>query len=175
MHPFIERILVHGPLIADGAWGTQLQARGLTTGEFPDGWNLSHPEKVAEVARAYVAAGSRIILTNTFGANRVRLAEHPALAAHLAEINREGVVLSRRAAGDRAYVFASMGPTGKLIMMGDVDPAEIRAAFEEQARALAEAKPDAIVVETMSDLDEARLAVAAAKAHGLAGGRMHGV
>jgi 5-methyltetrahydrofolate--homocysteine methyltransferase len=167
MHPFIARILAHGPLITDGAWGTQLQARGLTTGEFPDGWNLSHPEKVADVAQAYVAAGSRIILTNTFGANRVRLGEDPALLAHLAEINQQGVALSRRAAGNRAYVFASLGPTGKVLMTGEVDPAEIQAAFEEQARAIAEAQPDAIVVETMSDPDEAKLAVAAAKMTGL--------
>ncbi len=167
MHPFIQKILANGPLLTDGAWGTQLQARGLASGEFPDGWNLSHPEKVSEVAAAYVAAGSQVILTNTFGANRVRLAENEALAKQLPDINRKGVELSRQAAGGRAYVFASIGPTGKLVVAGEVEPEVLRAAFEEQARALAGAGADAIVVETMSELTEARLAVGAAKLTGL--------
>ncbi|MBN2505958.1 MAG: homocysteine S-methyltransferase family protein [Verrucomicrobia bacterium] len=167
MHPLLDRLLAHGPVVTDGAWGTQLQAHGLVTGEFPDGWNLSRPDQVLAVAEAYVAAGSRILLTNTFGANRLRLAEAPALLTRLADINREGVTLSRRAAGTRASVFASMGPTGKILAMGDVAPADLQAAFEEQARALASAAPDAIVVETMADPEEARLAVAAAKSTGL--------
>lgn len=167
MHPFITQILAHGPLVTDGAWGTQLQARGLSTGEFPDGWNLSQPEKVIAVARSYVDAGSQIILTNTFGANRVRLAEEPALVGQVAAINRQGVALSRQAAGQNALVFASIGPSGKVLMMGEVAPAAVQAAFEEQAQALAEAKPDALVVETMSDPGEAKLAVAAAQATGL--------
>lgn len=167
MHPFLQRILAQGPLVTDGAWGTQLQARGLATGEFPDGWNLHHPEKVAAVAQAYVDAGSQIILTNTFGANRIRLAEDAALLPHVAAINREGVALSRRAAADRAFVFASIGPTGKVLMAGDVDPAEVKAAFLEQAEAIAAAQPDGIVIETMSDPDEAQLAVAAARQTGL--------
>jgi len=167
MHPFIQKILAQGPLLTDGAWGTQLQARGLASGEFPDGWNLAHPEKVAEVAKAYVEAGSQVILTNTFGANRVRLAENEALARQVADINRKGVEISRQAAGGRAYVFASLGPCGKLILTGDIQPDEVRAAFEEQARALADAGPDALVIETMSDLSEAKLALGAAKATGL--------
>ena len=73
MHPTIEKLIAAGPVVTDGAWGTQLQARGLAIGEFPDAWNLTHPERVGEVARAYVDAGSRVILTNTFGANRIRL------------------------------------------------------------------------------------------------------
>ena len=76
MHSLIKQLLARGPVITDGAWGTQLQARGLGLGEFPDLWNLLHPDRVLEVARAYVDAGSQVILTNTFGANRVRLAEH---------------------------------------------------------------------------------------------------
>src|SRR5579859_6629848 len=98
MHPTLERILSSGPVISDGAWGTQLQARGLELGEFPDAWNLSHPSRVEEVARAYVQAGSEVILTNTFGANRLRMAEQ-AMALDVAEINRRGVEISRQAAG----------------------------------------------------------------------------
>ena len=166
MHPFLEQLLGSGPLVTDGAWGTELQARGLGLGEFPDSWNLTHAERVAEVARAYVEAGSQIILTNTFGANRIRLAEN-GLAGEAAAINRLGVEISRQAAGDRVRVFASIGPTGKLLMSGDVSEDEMRAGFEEQAQALAQAGAHGLVVETMSDLAEARLAIAAARTTGL--------
>src|SRR5512147_408506 len=134
MHPFIQELLAKGPVITDGAWGTQLQQRGLPTGEFPDLWNLKHPDKVGEVAAAYVAAGSQVILTNTFGANRIRLAEQAA-ADRAAEINARGVEISLKAAAGHARVFASIGPTGKLLMNGDVTEDELRAAFAEQARA----------------------------------------
>ncbi len=160
----IENLIADGPLVSDGAWGTELQARGLALGDSPDTWNLSNPEQVTEVAGAYVDAGSQIILTNTFGANRIRLEESGA-AENVIEINRTGVELSRRAAGDRALVFASMGATGKLLMMGDIKPEDLQTAFEEQAQALSEA--DAIVIETMSEIDEARIAVSAARTTGL--------
>jgi methionine synthase I (cobalamin-dependent) len=166
MHPFFGALLAGGPVVTDGAWGTELQARGLASGEIPDAWNLSHPERVTEVARAYVAAGSQVILTNTFGANRVRLGGH-ALESQVAEINRRGVALSRKAAEGNARVFASLGPTGKLLMTGELTAEEMRAAFAEQTRALAAAQPDALVLETMSDLAEAKLALAAAKETGL--------
>ncbi len=166
MHPLIRQLLAQGPVITDGAWGTQLQGRGLSLGEFPDAWNLTHPERVAEVARAYVQAGSQIILTNTFGANRIRLGDHAA-AGEVSDINRRGVEISRAAAAGRARVFASIGPTGKLLMNGDVTSDALREAFAEQARALAEGGADALVLETMSDLDEAALALEAARQTGL--------
>ncbi|MCP5117378.1 MAG: methionine synthase, partial [bacterium] len=103
------------PVLTDGAWGTQMQERGLGADELPDRWNLTHPDQVEEVARAYVDAGSDVILTNTFRANRIVVPD-----ADVAAINRAGVGISKRAAGDRARVFASIGPSGKLIMMGDV-------------------------------------------------------
>ena len=166
MHPTIQKLITSGPIVTDGAWGTQLQARGLAIGDFPDAWNLSQPDRVAEVARAYVDAGSRVILTNTFGANRIRLAEN-SLGDRVAEINRRGVEISRKAADGKAAVFASIGPTGKLLMSGEVTAEEMLAAFTEQARGLAEGGADALVVETMSDLEEAKLAVAAARTTGL--------
>ena len=162
MHPLIQSLVADGPVTTDGAWGTQLQARGLALGEFPDGWNLTHPDPVRAVARAYIAAGSAVILTNTFGANRVRLAELGQSGA-VAEINRRGVELSREAASGQARVFASIGPSGKLLLDGQITSKELRAAFQEQARALAEAGADALVIETMSDLEEAKLAVDAAR------------
>ena len=132
----------------------------------PDSWNLTHPEWVEEVPRAYVEAGSEIILTNTFRANRIVVGERDP-AVDVRAINRAGVEISRRAAAGRARVFASIGPSGKLLMMGEVSEDQLRAAFTEQAEALAEAGADAIVIETMSDLAEARIAIAAAKSTGL--------
>ncbi|NOS71173.1 MAG: methionine synthase [Verrucomicrobia bacterium] len=166
MHPTIEKLIANGAVVTDGAWGTQLQARGLAIGEFPDAWNLTHPRFVGEVARAYVNAGSRVILTNTFGANRVRLAEN-SLADRVVEINQRGVEISKIAVAGKAMVFASIGPTGKLLLNGEITPAEIQSAFEEQATALAQGGADAIVVETMADIEEAKLAVAAARTTGL--------
>jgi methionine synthase I (cobalamin-dependent) len=166
MHPTIEQLLSQGPAVTDGGWGTQLQQRGLPVGACPDAWNLREPEKVEEVAGAYVRAGSQVILTNTFGANRFVLARH-ALAEKVAEINQAGVDISLRAASGRARVFASMGPSGVMLMMGQVSENELQAAFAEQAQAIAQAGADGIVIETMTDLTEARLATAAARATGL--------
>ncbi len=166
MHPLLRDLLATGPVLTDGAWGTQLQARGLAVGEFPDLWNLEHPEKVLEVARAYVAAGSQVILTNTFGANRLRLAAH-GLESKAVELNRRGAALSKEAAGQKARVFASIGPTGQLLMSGEVSAQQVSDAFLEQAQALAQGGADALVVETMAEVEEACLAVKAARQTGL--------
>ena len=166
MHEMIEKLTAAGPVVTDGAWGTQLQQRGLPVGDCPDAWNLTQPEKVEEVARAYVEAGSRVILTNTFGANRFVLARHK-LEEKVGEINRAGVEISRRAADGRAHVFASIGPSGVMLMTGEVGEDELKAAFTVQVEAMAEGGADGIVVETMSDPAEANLAVAAACETGL--------
>jgi 5-methyltetrahydrofolate--homocysteine methyltransferase len=163
---FIQQLAAAAPVVTDGAWGTQLQARGLPAGECPDGWNLTHPERVEEVARAYVDAGSRVILTNTFRANRLTLAGY-GLADKVAEINRAGAAISRRAAAGCVHVFASIGPTGKLLTTGETTEEELLAAFTEQAQALAEGGAEALLVETMSDLAEAKLALRAARQTGL--------
>jgi len=117
MHETIATLLAQGPVVTDGAWGTELQKRGLEPGACPDAWNLDRPDRVEQVARAYVEAGSRVILTNTFGANRFILERH-GLADRVAEINRAGVEISKRAADGRALVFASIGPSGVMLMMG---------------------------------------------------------
>jgi methionine synthase I (cobalamin-dependent) len=156
--------LANGLLITDGAWGTQLQARGLPPGANPDTWNLTHPEEVEAVARAYAVAGSQVILTNTFRANAVAM--KGVAEADLDAINRAGVALSRQAAGP-ALVFASIGPTGKMLLSGEMSSEEASAAFAAQSQSLAAAGADALLIETMSDIAEARLAVAAARLTGL--------
>lgn len=152
------------PLITDGAWGTELQARGLPLGTTPDTWNLTNPGHVEAVARAYAEAGSQVILTNTFRANAVAMKD--CSEADLDAINRMGVALSKRAAG-KALVFASIGPTGKMLVSGEITSEQIAAAFDAQSRSLSAAGADALLFETMSDIDEARLAVVAARRTGL--------
>jgi 5-methyltetrahydrofolate--homocysteine methyltransferase len=166
LHTVIAQLLQKFPVVTDGAWGTQLQALGLLPDECPDSWNITHPDQVREVARRYVEAGSRVILTNTFRSNRISLAGF-GLEERTRTINRTGVEISRAAAGSTAKVFASIGPTGRMLMTGEVTPEDMRTAFEEQAQALAEAGADALLIETMTDLEEARLALAGAKATGL--------
>lgn len=166
MQAWLEELTREGSVITDGAWGTQMQARGLPAGACPDSWNLIRPEVVTAVAQDYVNAGSQVILTNTFRCNRLTLAEY-GLAEQTGALNRAGVALSREAAGGRARVFASIGPTGKLLMLGGVDEEALRAAFAEQALALAEGGAEALVVETMTDLVEAAIAVRAAAGTGL--------
>jgi 5-methyltetrahydrofolate--homocysteine methyltransferase len=166
MHETIKKLLKERPVILDGAWGTELQKQGLRPGESPEALNLERPDLVEAVAASYVAAGCRIIITNTFGGTRFTLERH-GLADRVAEVNRIGVEISKRAAGDQALVFASLGPTGKMLMMDEVTEGELLAAFSEQAQALAAGGADGLVIETMSDLEEARIALKACQATGL--------
>ncbi|MBN2283010.1 MAG: homocysteine S-methyltransferase family protein [Deltaproteobacteria bacterium] len=166
MKDLIKKLLEEGPVVTDGAWGTELFRRGLPRGSCPESWNLEHPDRVAEVPAQYVAAGSRVVLTNTFGGNRFILEKH-GLADKVREINTTGVTISRQAAGDRAFVFASIGPSGKMVLMKQVTAGELENAFAEQAEALAAAGADALVIETMIDLTETLAATAAAKRTGL--------
>lgn len=153
-------------VITDGAWGTELLRRGLKLGESADLWNLSRPEAVEAVALAYVAAGSDVVLTNTFQANPIALLRAGRQAEAVA-VNRRGVEIARRAAAsvqDRVVrVFGSLGPTS-----GDhAADGRVARAFGLQARALADAGADALVFETFGDLAEARAAVSAALPAGL--------
>ncbi len=153
-------------VIADGAWGTEIQRRGLPSGVLPEAWNLQQPEKVEALARDYVAAGSDIILTNTFGANRFILSRY-GLEDRAAEINRRGAEISRKAAGTHTAVFGSIGPTGHLPSAEDIDESELAAAFDQQAQALHDGGVDGLVIETISDFTEFRLALIAAVRTGL--------
>ena len=150
-------------LITDGAWGTQLTGLGLPLGVLNESWNLDHPEKVREVAASYVDTGCDVILTNTLGGSRIKL-EKGALADKTVEINRAGVEISRSAAGDKALVFASVGPTGEFLApLGTVSEAEMVECFAEQVKAFVDAGADGIVIETQIDLAEAKAALRSAK------------
>jgi len=149
-------------LISDGAWGTMLQAAGLQPGECPELWNVERPEAVAAVARGYVEAGSDMIQTNSFGGSRFKL-DMFGLADRTVELNEAAARISREAAGDDVWVIASVGPTGKMLLMGDVTEQDLYDAFAEQAAALVRGGADALCIETMSAIDEAGVAVRAAK------------
>jgi 5-methyltetrahydrofolate--homocysteine methyltransferase len=153
-------------ILADGAWGTELQKHSQVPGACTDEWNLTHAEFVRQVAEAYVQAGSRVILTNTFRANPIALAQY-GLEEQCGPINRAGVRISRAAAQKSSLVFASIGPSGKMLLTKETTPEQLKVSFATQARALAEEGPDALLVETMTDLEEARIGAEAALETGL--------
>jgi 5-methyltetrahydrofolate--homocysteine methyltransferase len=149
-------------LLADGAAGTMLMAAGLPPGTPPELWNVEQPEKIIALHSAYVEAGSQIILTNTFGGNRIKLGK-AGLAERVRELNQAGAALARQATGDQAAVAGDIGPTGELMApFGSLTFDEAVTAFAEQAAALADGGVDAIWIETMVDIDEARAAVTGA-------------
>jgi 5-methyltetrahydrofolate--homocysteine methyltransferase len=163
----LKDYLAHGKLlIADGATGTMMMAAGLPAGAAPELWNIERPEQVLALYLAYLDAGSQIILTNTFGGSRLKLAK-TGLAERVHELNLAAARLARQAAGDAAYVAGDIGPTGELMApMGPLTEELAFEVFSEQAAALVEGGVDALWVETMSDLAEARAAVTAARQAG---------
>jgi 5-methyltetrahydrofolate--homocysteine methyltransferase len=160
----LERLRAGAVLVGDGALGTQIMERGLAPGEPPESFNLTRPEVLEEIAGLYLAAGADLVTTNSFGGSPARLAQR-GLEECTEEINRAAVAAVRRAVGARAYVSASVGPSGHLLKpYGDADPGAIAAGFERQIGALAAAGADLVCIETMTDLAEAVLAVRAARA-----------
>jgi 5-methyltetrahydrofolate--homocysteine methyltransferase len=158
----LEKIKKNKILLCDGAWGTFLQAKGMTPGECPELWNITHRNEVLSIAESYLQAGSDIIETNSFGGSIFKLSQY-GLGDRVIEINKAAASISREAAGKDKYVAGSIGPTGKMLLMGDVTENELYAAFCEQAVALEKGGSDIIIIETMSALDEASLAVRAAR------------
>jgi 5-methyltetrahydrofolate--homocysteine methyltransferase len=156
----LNKIAEGKTLVSDGAWGTFLHQKGLKAEECPESWNLSRPGDVTEIAQSYVDAGADLIETNSFGGSPHKL-EGYGLQDKVYELNKAAAEISKKAAGDRAMVFGSMGPTGIMVMMGEVPPQEIFKGFMEQARGLVDGGVDGIVVETMTDPEEARLAIEA--------------
>lgn len=157
---FAERIK-NGPVILDGATGTNLQNAGMPTGVCPEQWILENPEVMEGLQRQYVAAGTDILYAPTFTANRIKLEEY-GLAGQLEKMNRELVAISKKAAGGRALVAGDLTMTGRqLEPIGDLPFDELIAVYKEQAKVIAEAGADLFVVETMMSLQECRAAVIA--------------
>lgn len=156
----------HPVVLADGAMGTMLFAAGLQFGDPPEAWNLSHPDVVRRIHRAYLEAGSRILMTNTFGANRQRLSLHN-LDGRVDELNRTAAILLRgevSAAGGEALIAGDIGPTGSILApTGTLAYDEAVEVFAEQAAALAAGGVDLIWIETMSDLAEIKAAIEGAR------------
>jgi methionine synthase I (cobalamin-dependent) len=151
-----------GPILADGAMGTMLFAAGLQFGDPPEVWNVSQPDVIRRIQRGYLEAGSRIVMTNTFGGNRLRLRLH-GLDGRVAELNRTAAILLRTevdAAGGRALVAGDIGPTGEIMApLGTLSEEEAVNVFAEQAAALIAGGVDLIWIETMSHLSEIKAAI----------------
>jgi len=166
MGSLTKRISEGKILVSDGAWVTFLQSKGLEPGTCPELWNLEHFEEVASIAASYAAAGSDMVETNSFGANLFKL-EQFELGAQAYALNKAAAEASRHGVGPEKLVLGSVGPTGKFLMMGEVSENELFEAFALQCQGLKDGGADAIIVETMTDLEEAVIAVRAAKSTGL--------
>ncbi len=162
MRQLTEEIKEKKIMISDGAWGTMLIKKGLDPGACPESWNIQHPDKVQAIAEAYLRAGANMVETNSFGGSRIKLQNH-GLHEQVEEINQTAARLSRLAAGPDRHVLGSVGPTGKILLTGETSPEELYDIFREQVTALEKGGADVIIVETMSDLEEAGIAIRAAK------------
>ena len=155
--------IAQGVFVLDGAMGTELFARGIEAGTCNDYLNIESPDIVLDIHRSYLQAGSDAVLTNTFGANKYTLARH-GLADKVEKINTAAARIARRAAGDEKYVLGDIGPSGDFLEpLGNLKLQELKEAFTEQAKALAAGGVDGLIIQTMTALDEATVAVEAAK------------
>ncbi len=160
--PLLE-VIRERVLLGDGAMGTMLQAAGLAVGGCGEAWNVDEPEKVRDIQRQYIDAGSDLILTNTFQGCRITLGNHGE-AERTPELNRAAARLAREVAGPDRYVIADVGPFGGMLEpLGEADPEEVREAFREQAAALLEEDVDALIIETQTALEELEEAIEGAK------------
>lgn len=163
MLPFVKRLEQPGPIIADGAMGTMLFQRGLKPGDCPELMNIEQAEILEEIARLYIGAGAEIVQTNSFGGSPLKLAVY-SLDSRTEEINSRAVESARKAASGVAYVSGSCGPSGKLLQpFGETSPDQIFESFRRQLKVLIGCGVDMVCVETMTDLNEASLAVRAAR------------
>ncbi len=166
MNPIEELLQTEPYLLLDGAMGTMLFSQGLSEGAAPELWNVKHPERVRNVHRAYIEAGSRIVLTNSFGGTGYRLKLHD-LQDRVYELNKAAAENARAEADamdHKVLVGGSMGPSGELLLpMGEMSFEDCQAAFAEQARGLTDGGVDVLWVETMSDLNEVKAAVLGAR------------
>ena len=157
-----EQIKSEKILLSDGAWGTFLQIEGLQLGECPEVWNIEKRDTVLKIAKSYIDAGSDMIGTNTFGGNKIKL-NHYGFGSRSYELNRAGAEISREAAGDKKLVIGSIGPSGKMLIMGDVTEEELYDSFADQIKGLTDGGVDALCIETFYDIKEAEIALRAAR------------
>jgi len=162
MGKILDKLATAKVLVSDGAWGTFLHQKGLKADECPELWNMHRSNDVLQIASSYVEAGADIIQTNSFGASPIKL-EGYGLEEQTNVLNRRAAEISKEAAADRALVMGSIGPTGKMVLMGEVSPQEVFKGFIEQAMGLTDGGADGIVIETMTDPEEARIAIEAVK------------
>ncbi len=163
MRSVIAHVREGNILVADGAMGTFLQQKGLEMGTCPELWCIDHPEEIKDIYRKYREAGSDMVECNSFGGSRYKLNQY-GLGERTAEINKAAASLARDVAGDTQYVLATMGPTGDFMEPYGLETEEgFYDAFKEQAQALEDGGADSIIVETMTSIDEAAVAVRAAK------------
>ena len=165
----IKEQLNRRPLLLDGAMGTMLQKYGLRSGECSEGWNISHPQVVQKIHQEYIKAGADVILTNTFGANRIKLSSFDR-ENNILKINEIAVNIAKRAINKeinskkRIFIAGSVGPTGKILEpYGDLKVSEAYKNYKEQAVILEKAGIDLIILETFYDLEEIRAALKAVK------------
>lgn len=163
MGQLLDRLSQRKVLVSDGAWGTMLQARGMTADDCPEEWNLSHADDVRGVAEAYASAGSDLVLTNTFGGSRPKL-DKAALGEQVAAFNAAGAKLSLEGAGPDTLVAGSVGPTGEFLQpLGELSESQMEEIYREQIEAIVSAGVSIICIETQSAIEEAACAVRAAR------------
>ena len=163
MNPLLHAVRYNATLIGDGAMGTELQKAGLEPGGCGDEWNLAHPERVLAIQRAYAAAGSQCLITNTFGTNRFVLGRYD-LQDKVREIAIAGARIAREAMGDRGWVLGDVGPCGGFLEpLGDITEEDLASSMREQIGGLLEGGVDAIILETITALDELQLGIRIAR------------
>lgn len=160
MPDFLNALKKGKVLVSDGAWGTLLMNEGLKAGDCPEKWNKDFPERVEAVARQYVEAGADIIETNSFGGTRIKL-DHYGLGNQAMDLNARAAEISRKAAGVKVFVMGSVGPTGKILITEEVSESQMFDSFAEQGMGLEKGGADLLIIETMTDLQEAGIAITA--------------
>ncbi len=163
MTNFFERLKQEKVLVSDGAIGSLLFEKGLNSGDCPERFNLEHPEVLAEIAQAYLQAGADIIQTNTFGASPLKLSDYN-LDAKTEDINQKAVEIVKKVVKSNAFVSGSIGPTGKILLpYGDIKSDVMKDNFIRQISILIESGVDLLCIETMTDLNEAVIAIESAR------------
>src|ERR1051325_127921 len=163
MESLLQAIQHRAPLIGDGAMGTELQKAGLEPGGCGDEWNLIHPERVLQIQRGYVDAGSLCLITNTFGSNRFVLSRYK-LENKARGIATAGARIAREAMGDRGWVLGDVGPCGGFLEpLGEITEEELAASMREQIGGLLAGGVDAVILETITALDELELGIRIAR------------